>query len=362
MKRLSTMQLLPGMIVAQDVFSFDRQLVMAKDTVLTDRLITKLDLYGILTLFVEDTLIEDEIPLSPDEGDAGPSYSQRIQSSPVFKKFKADYELNVDVFKNALNNVVERNISLDVDTLLQRTLDMIAAGKGQIGILDMLQNMREYDDSTFTHCMNVGLISNVLATWLKLSPEEIEMATACGLFHDIGKLTIPHAIITKPGKLDSHEYAQIKKHPISGYQLLQAQEVDDHIRNAALMHHERSDGCGYPMRLSGTQIDPYARLVAIADVYDAMTASRVYRGPLCPFHVIEIFEQEGFEKYDVEYLLVFLENVVQTYIRNRCRLSDGREAEILFINKEKLSRPMVRCGEQYINLADCPDLSIVEIL
>lgn len=356
------MQLLPGMIVAQDVLSYDRQMLMSKDTVLTDRLITKLDLYGILTILVEDAPVRNEAAIPPDEGDAGPSYAQRIQSSPVFKKFKADYELNVDSFKNALNAVVERNIELDVNTLLHNTLDMIAAGKGQIGILDMLQNMREYDDSTFTHCLNVGLICNVLATWLKFSPEEIEMATACGLFHDIGKLMIPHSIITKPGKLDSHEYAMIQKHPIIGYQLLQAQSVDDHIRNSALMHHERCDGSGYPMRLSGPDIDSYARLVAIADVYDAMTAARVYRGPLCPFRVIEIFEQEGFEKYDVEYLLTFLENVVNTYIRNRCLLSDGREAEIVFINKDKLSRPMVRSGVDYINLADAPHLFITKLL
>ena len=136
----------------------------------------------------------------------------------------------------------------------------------------------------------------------------------------------------------------------------------DHIRNAALMHHERYDGSGYPMRISGKQIDPYARIVAIADVYDAMTAARVYRGPLCPFRVIEIFEQEGFEKYDVEYLLTFLENVVNTYLQCDCKLSDGRKAKIIFINKDKLSRPTVQCGNEYIKLADHPDLTIEELL
>lgn len=361
MKRLSTLQLLPGMVVAENVLSFDRHLVMAQGTVLTDRLITKLDLYGILTVFVEDAPVHTAETVS-NPGEPEPSYAQRIQSSPVFKKFKADYELNVDQFKTALNNVVERNLDLDVSSLLTSTLDMIAAGKGQIGILDMLQNMREYDDSTFAHCMNVGLICNVMAKWLKFPPDQVEMATACGLFHDIGKLMIPHSIITKPGKLDNQEYSQIQKHPIIGYQLLQSQSVDDHIRNAALMHHERYDGSGYPMRISGKQIDPYARMVAIADVYDAMTAARVYRGPLCPFRVIEIFEQEGFQKYDVEYLLVFLENVVNTYIKNRCRLSDGRVAEIVFINKDKLSRPMVACDGEYINLAAYPDLTIEELL
>lgn len=360
MKRLSTLQLLPGMIVAENVLSFDRKLVMAKGTVLTDNLITKLDLYGLLTVFVEDE--SAGIGESAYTEGSAPSYYARIQHSPIFKRFKADYDLNVDFFRSALNNVVERNIELDVKTILENTLDMIAAGKGQICILDMLQNMREYDDSTFTHCLNVGLICNVIARWLKLDSAQVEMATACGLFHDIGKLMIPHAIITKPGKLDAAEYAQIQKHPIIGYQMLQAQNVDDHIRNAALMHHERSDGGGYPMRLSGSQIDPYARIVTIADVYDAMTAARVYRGPLCPFRVIEIFEQEGFQKYDAEYILTFLENVVNTYIRTHCRLSDGRKAEIVFVNKEKFSRPIVRCQDDYINLAEYPDLTIEELL
>lgn len=361
MERLSTPQLLPGMVVAEDVLSFDRKLILSQGTVLTDNLITKLDLYGVLTVYVEKMPVAEDTAAESETQDI--SYFERIQTSPVFKKFKADYELNVDSFQDALNNMVERNIELDVNTLLQNTLDMIAAGKGQIGILDMLQNLREYDDSTFTHSMNVGLICNVLAGWLKFTPEQVELATACGLFHDVGKLMIPHAIITKPGKLDTEEFALMQKHPITGYQMLQAQDMDEHVRNAALMHHERNDGSGYPMRLTGDQIDdPYARMVAIADVYEAMTAARVYRGPLCPFRAIEILEQDGLQKYDAQYLLTFMENVANTYLQNRCRLSDGQLGEIIYINRDKLSRPMVRCGENYINLADRPDLTIEELL
>ena len=135
-----------------------------------------------------------------------------------------------------------------------------------------------------------------------------------------------------------------------------------HVKNAALMHHERSDGSGYPSKLKGNQIDPYARMVAIADVYDAMTAARCYRGPLCPFRVIEMFEAEGFQKYDVSILLPFLENVVNSCLQNRCLLSDGRKGTIIYINKDKLSRPIVQCGGEYVNLADQPDLEIVRLL
>lgn len=359
MKRLSTLQLIPGMVVAENVLNFHQQLVVAKDTVLTDKLITKLDLYGILSIYVDDAIPDSNpVPNVP----VHLSYSERIRESQEFQQFRQEYILSVDSFRNAMNEVVEKNIQLDADTLLQNALGMIMNRHGQVGILDMLLNMRDYDDSTYAHCMNVALICNILATWLDFPPEEIELATACGLFHDIGKLLVPHDIITKPGKLSADEYAEIQKHPVAGYQLLMDQPMNDHVRFAALMHHERNDGTGYPMHLAGNQIDKYARIVAIADVYEAMTAARVYRGPLCPFRVIEIFETEGFQKYDVKYLLTFMENVVNTYLQNQCLLSDGREGQIIYINKEKLSRPTVQCGSEYVNLAEYPDLSIVEIL
>ena len=360
MKRLSITQLIPGMITAEDVYDLEQELVVPKGTVLTDKLITKLDLYGILTIYAEDVLPTLYPQKDPSETEA--SYNERIKSSPEFQLFKEEFESEVELFRENMNLVVQKNTELDVKTLLQNTLAIVANHSGNISLLDMLQNMREYDDSTYTHSLNVALICNILAGWLKLSEEDVELATACGLFHDIGKMMIPYSIIAKPGKLSEEEFATVKKHPVLGYQLLQSQDVDEHVKNAALMHHERNDGSGYPSKLKGNQIDPYARMVAIADVYDAMTAARCYRGPLCPFRVIEMFESEGFQKYDVSILLPFLENVVNSCLQNRCLLSDGRKGTIIYINKEKLSRPVVQCGEEYVNLADQPDLEIEKLL
>lgn len=362
MRKISVRQLTPGMICGEDIYDFDRNLLLKKDTQLTAAMIEKLITDQVIAVKIVEAA---EAPATENKvaaPSAPLSYSERIKQSEEFAAFKAEYELNVDSFRNALNNVVEKNVDLDVADLLQNSLNMISVNRGKVSLLDMLQNMREYDDSTFTHCMNVALISNVLATWLKLSPEDVEMATACGLFHDIGKLKIPHQIITKPGKLSEEEYREIRKHTIAGYKLLQSKHADEHIQNAALMHHERNDGTGYPLQLKGNQIDRFACIVSIADVYDAMTAARCYRGALCPFTVIEIFEKEGLQKYESQYVLTFLERVVDTYLQNTCRLSDGREALIVFINKDKLSRPTVLCEGKYINLGDYADLKIECIL
>lgn len=293
-----------------------------------------------------------------------PSHYEKIQSSPTFKSFKKGFAKNVTELKGQLNDIVERNSPINVDSMLAPTMKLLASeGNTTFGVFDMLHNMRQFDDLTFTHSMNVALISNVFAKWLGLSEEEAKLATACGMLHDIGKLKIDDSIIKKPGKLTDAEYAKIKAHPVEGYKILQHQNVNEHIKNATLMHHEKCDGSGYPLKLTGEKIDNYAKLISIVDVYDAMTSARVYRGALCPFKVIEMFEQEGLHKYDIVYIMTFLENVINTYIDNRVMLSDGRIGVIKFIDKNNLSKPMVQLADQsFVELAKYRDLTIEKIL
>ena len=358
MKRLSTRQLIPGMVLAKDVYSSDDQLILTAGFTLTDRAITKLAFYAIPLVFVKETesdSVEESAPEIIEQ-----SYSAHVKQSPEFQKFSAEFKEDVDHFKNILNDVVEKNSPLDVDTLLQDTLSLLDNTRGGIHIFDMLHNLRHYDDLTYTHGLNVALICNVLATWLEMTSEEIELATQCGLLHDIGKLKIPESIIKKPDRLTEQEYNIIKKHPIEGYQILKKCNVNPHISNAALMHHERCDGKGYPLRLTSEQIDTYAKIVSIADVYDAMTSARIYRGPLCPFKVIEIFENEGLQRYDTKFIMTFLENVVNTYISHNVRLNDGRIGTIIFINSRALSRPLLKCDNTYIDLSKEPSTLFIE--
>lgn len=354
MRRLMTSQLVPGMVIAEDVYNFNNLLVLSRGSVLTDTLITRLDMYSIIYVRVEDKIEEDLAFKALNVV----SYSEKVKQSPEFAVFKENYTETLDDFRNSLNDVVEKNAEIDIDAMLESALNIIDSNNGTIGIFDMLQNMRQYDDSTFAHCLNVALICNVFGKWLNMSETQIRLATMCGLLHDIGKLMIPNDIITKPGKLSEEEFAIVKKHPGEGYRILMKCKLDPHICNAALMHHEKCDGSGYPLKLTGDKIDPYAKMVTIADIYDAMTSARIYRGPLCPFTVIELFENEGLQKYDTKFILTFLGSVSNTYIGHRVRLSNGQEGEIIFINRDKFSRPMIKCDSEYINLFDRLDLTI----
>lgn len=357
MKRIKTSELVPGMITAEDVFNYNNQLVLPKGLILTDKTITKLAFYSIINILVDDEVIEIS-----DSAFSAPSYSEKIKNSPEFIQFRKEFEKDVISFKSAINEVVEKGTPLDIEKLMNHTLSILNPSCTTPNIFDMLHNMREYDDATYVHCMNVALICNIFARWLRMNEQEIRLATISGLLHDIGKTHLPDTIIKKPGKLTSREYDIIKTHPQEGYRMLENSSLDSSIRNAVLQHHERCDGSGYPFGLKGTRINPYAQIVAIADVYDAMTSARIYRGPLCPFKAISLFESEGLQKYDPGFILVFLENVLNTYLLNSVRLNNGVLGKIVFINKDHLSSPTIQTDHGFLDLSIHPDIYIEAIV
>lgn len=361
MAKVNTDRLEPGMILGADVYNENDQLVLPEGLVLNDKAIDKIRYYAISAVRIKEMTIPEVPPLQvvPEQED---SYGQKLRATPEFKKYVEDFEQTVDEMSRMISDVVLKNAPLDTDKIVEDALELLHPEGGDINVFDMLHNMRTYDDITFAHSLNVGLICNVFAGWLGMSEEQQRIATECGIFHDIGKLKIPDIIIKKPKRLTDTEFEVVKTHPVEGYRILQRYNVDDYVRSAALMHHERCDGSGYPMGLSGGQINMYAKMVAIADVYEAMTATRNYRGSLCPFVVIEAFEREGLQKYDTHMIMTFLENIVQTYMLNRVHLSNGKEGDIVFINKQRLSRPTVKCGDEFIDLAKEKDLIIERLV
>lgn len=357
MKRVRSQDLRPGMKTAEDVYSYNNQMIVPKGTILDDKVITRLEFYSVLAIRIsdgDDAEEETQVVESTDET----SYSKKIKASKQFQEFERSFLKNTELFKQSLKAIVDDGSAIDSKQLLHGITDMITSDMTSISVFDMLHNMRQYDDFTYIHSMNVALICNVFAKWLNMSEKEVEIATMGGLLHDVGKLKIPDNIMRKPERLSPAEYNIIKTHSLQGYNILKSKNVDESVKQCALMHHERCDGSGYPLGLNGDKINNYAKIVAIADVYDAMTAARIYRGPLCPFRVIGIFEAEGLQKYDSHYILTFLEHIATTYMNNRVKLNNGEEGDVIFMNKNQFSRPMIQCGDKFIDLSKERDLYI----
>ncbi|HKM20921.1 MAG TPA: HD-GYP domain-containing protein [Lachnospiraceae bacterium] len=360
MKRIRTADLTPGMKTAEDVYSYNNQMILPKNTVLTDKMITRLEFYSVLAIKIQenDPFEADAAEVEEDEVEVTSSYSERVKSSKQFKAFEKKFLNETMSFEKNIRQIVEKNAPIDTNAMYRDVMSLISDNMNSITVFDMLHNMRQYDDFTYMHSINVALICNIFAKWLEFSPEEVETLTLCGLLHDIGKILIPDNIIKKPDRLSPAEYNVIKTHTLQGYNILMEYNINDAIKESALMHHERCDGSGYPLGLGEDRINKYAKIVAIADVYDAMTAARIYRGPLCPFKVISIFETEGLQKYDGKYILTFLEHIATTYMNNRVRLSNGKEGEVVFMNRNSLSKPMIKCGKTFIDLSKEPDIYI----
>lgn len=373
MKIIKTIKLEKGMVTAAPVKTRHGQLIADEGVALTDELISRISFYGIDCIRIIDAddkaaPEKQSIPKPIGKGNVqAPTYSQKIKNSREFQRFQFDYSRSTGDLKNNLSSVLsEEDKTFNKNELLQSALPLLAETHSSIEMFDMLHNMRAVNDSIYAHSLNVALISGMFGKWLKLPKEELDTLVLAALLHDIGKTKIPEEILNKPGKYTDEEFELVQQHPALGYQILNTvpdQLLDPRIKKAALMHHERCDGTGYPNGLKGSEIDDFAQIIAIADVYDAMTAARSYRAPLCPFQVIAAFERDGLQKYNPKYILTFLEHIATTYQNNRVLLNDGRGCNIVLLNKQSLSKPIVQLDDgSCIDLSRTPELNIQSLL
>jgi putative nucleotidyltransferase with HDIG domain len=163
------------------------------------------------------------------------------------------------------------------------------------------------DPSTAAHCARVTYLAGRLAAWLGWDEERLRTLGVGGRLHDIGKVMISEEILQKRGPLDAREVAEIQRHPDAGAKLISAVEPAREALPYVLYHHERWDGTGYPTRKRGTEIPEGARLLAIADAFDAMTSTRPYRRALPTSHALAEIERCSGTQFDPTMAAAFLQ-------------------------------------------------------
>lgn len=378
MEKIKTSDLKPGMVTAESVKTKRGQELFPAGTTLTKQLISRMEFYSIDFACIDETsiLTEEEIQAALQAAMAQKlghstqevktvesqpeitspknevAYSQKVKRSKSFQEYSLQSSMVTKMLQDQLEGFVFEKQPLDFDEMLKGVKSLITPGQTVIQYFDMLHNLRSSDDSVYSHSLNVAMISRILGKWLKWTGSDLDSLVIAGLLHDIGKILIPPEILNKEGKLTDEEFEQIRRHPRAGYDLIKDLKIDSRIKKAALQHHERCDGTGYPMRVDEIMLDDFAMVIAIADVYDAMTAARKYRAPLCPFQVIREFERDGYHKYKTEFLLTFLRRIATTYQNNRVILNDGQAAKIILLNQNSLSEPLVQLDD-----GSCIDLA-----
>ena len=159
-------------------------------------------------------------------------------------------------------------------------------------ILALAQTIDARDSYTYGHSARVSLYAGLLGERIGLDPWPLAVVRRGGLFHDFGKIAIRDRVLLKPGRLTEAEYAEIKQHPRKGRDLLSNMKTLSHALEIVAHHHERMDGSGYPDGLAGESIPITARITSVADVFDALTTARVYRGALPRDEALDIMSIE----------------------------------------------------------------------
>jgi len=270
---------------------------------------------------------------------------------------------------------------IQMEKLLKRTFMMVEGGMKvpvlelRNGLKSLLDFIDDYNVITFKPPVTVyqddHLIRNsvlcamtcyMMAKWNKFPEREWMQLSIAGLLHDIGNVKVDKNILNKKGRLTPDEVQEIRQHTVYGFKLLEnATSLNQGVWLAALQHHERMDGSGYPMRVKGEKIHPYAKIVTIADVYHAMTSNRNYRKAKSPYLVLEELMSEKFGKLDPMYVETFVEKATQLHLGAFVKLNDGRVGEIVFTDRNYPTRPMVSIQGTVVNLIKERDLHIVEV-
>jgi HD-GYP domain-containing protein (c-di-GMP phosphodiesterase class II) len=199
------------------------------------------------------------------------------------------------------------------------------------------------DDYTFAHSVNVCVLSIISGIGLGYSISRLKELGVGAILHDIGKLKVPQELLKKPSQLTVEEFEEIKKHTIYGYEILKNNKKVSMVSAfIAFGHHERYDGSGYPLQLKGESIHHCARIVAVADVYDALTSDRVYRKKIKPHEAIEYILSLSAHHFDEEIVQSFIRFVAIYPVGTGVILNTKERGVVISENKDMPTKPVIR--------------------
>jgi HD-GYP domain-containing protein (c-di-GMP phosphodiesterase class II) len=340
MLKIKVSSLKPGVVLGKDLYSYDSKLLLPKGTIVSREHLDSLHMRNIDDVFIMDT---EAVAKSGRQFED--VYSDSLN---VVRSFMLEAKLGKPLEFEDISDIT--------DLLLEQVFEAS-------DLFRQMRLMKEKDDYLFTHSVNVALLCILMGRWLKCDYETLKELGEAGLLHDIGKIFIDDSVLNKPGKLTDAEFEEVKKHTLQGYNLLTQYEwISSSIANAALMHHERADGSGYPMGSKGFSKNLCVSVVAVADVYDAVTSNRVYSGKRSPYTAAEILWQESFGKLNPEISKVFYDKITNFYVGNEVLLSNDEKGIVIFVDPSQPTRPIVMVGDTFYNLATDRSITILEVI
>lgn len=359
-KLIRTRQLKTGMKIDQSVVDRLGRNLIARGAILDEYIIDSLLKLGIMSVYIQDGEYE------PEDADKILSTAAKKNVERLRTEDRSKVSLSNSVRKRVAegiqyiySNTKSQEFSEAADSI---TSSLMSAIEENDAVAIDIGALKASDEYTFKHSVDVATISMILAKQQGLSKTEIYEIGLSGLLHDVGKTEVPLEILNKPGRLDDEEFAVMKQHSVFGYNIVKnRREFNAAISLGVLQHHEKINGRGYPLGLTADEISPYAKILTVADIYDALITERPYKSAFSQRDAVEmIMSMTG--EVDMKAMKSFLESMILYPVDSIVELSNGEKARVVKNSPHYILRPTVvgvKSGKIY-NLGE--DLSCANII
>jgi len=334
-----------GNFLAQPLFNDNGQILLSKGVMLSNRLIFKIKEAGFLYLYINDNktdeIINDVIK---------PEIRQKaiVSIKKIYGTIAQENDINSQKW---LNDTVA-----DLKNMIEGIVDDMFAEKS---IMIQLVDIRNLDNYTYSHSVNVAMLSLVIGISYGLNKNDLYDLTLGALLHDIGKMFIPENLLKKPGALTIDEFNIVQEHSLRGFNYMKDElNINARSRIISLQHHEKVDGTGYPYKLKDKEINLFSKIVSIADVYDGLTSDRIYRKAIPVHEALEYIMGGCGRLFDFNLVQAFVKKVVPYPMGTFIKLSNDVIGIVENVNLDFPLRPTVKiikekgkiCSEYIIDL------------
>ncbi len=360
--RVHPSQLVPGCMVLKNVMGKTNHPIIEKNTVIKPIHITVLHKFLVQEIVVGPKLASGEV-FTPEEY-IEEATDDTSDSAKDITSFTNRYLEAVQTYKSMFKSW-QAGSAIDITKVRNTIVPLIQQALQDKSQVFTLHHYSTKENYFYHHSIAVGLLSSVIANQVNYSSGEVIQIGLTGFLSDAGMSKVDERILKKQGTLTAYEFEEVKKHPTYSYRLLEKIPViKNEVRLGVLQHHERRDGSGYPIGLYEDNLYPYGKIVAVSDMYHAMTSERLYKTKKSPFKVIEEMMQDQFGKFDHKVVQAFIDSMTNFTTGTKVKLSNNQEGEIVFIESNTPTRPMVRLfhNDEIIHLKQYRDIFIEEIL
>lgn len=350
---VSVNELRPGVIVSEDVMANTIYPIVRKNTELSPEHIDVLRIFNIRKVKVEEW-----IPFRKDEEESDGTIQvnpdQVLKNIYLQKKdLEKEYMEAVQLYKKEFISW-RGGIKPDITKIRTIILPLVERFNSEKKMLTLLNDWSDSKDYQYHHAIAVGILAAAISEQLSLPKGQMLQMGIAGVLADCGMAKIDSVIIEKAAFLSREEFNEVKKHAIYSYQMIQDSPLlRQEMKLAIFQHHERLDGSGYPRGDKFENVTLFSQILAVADVYHAMTSERVHRAKESPFRVIEMIKEEEFGKFNLKVVQALHNLVGNITIGTKVKLSTGDEGEVIFVHRDSSLRPMIKKNDS----GDVIDLS-----